>query len=596
MFKFYLVNTPKFPTPGTHFFCISKFLNGFKFNGYYTEVIKSFDHIDDSEYNVFIMSDHHNNPASLIDLSKKYKESIFILWFHHKWYSKIPFNKFIITGEHFYEKPSLPDHLKCWELQQKINNYVPLIFSSGINPDEMSIKDRLPDKYDCCYIGNSYNTIPLMRIPNSFIYDYNMYRENFLDEEKRLEVYKSSIVAPGFHHYNNLSNHVVVERVFEAMSYGCIVVTDNPTAEKITNGLVKVVNSIQEINDIIKYYKENPSERVKVQEAGYKWIKENGTYKHNCKLFIQKIKELFFNKNVLITGGCGFVGRHLVNYLSFQNKYNITVVDNLSSKGSYLGNNKDVNYIVRDCRDFFKENKTRFDIVFHLAATVEGRESIENEMFKVGENLDLDMKFFDWCRITNPHKIVYFSSSAAYPINLQTENNKIKLSEDMIDFENFNIGVPDMTYGWAKLTGEFLAHLSRQKYNLDIKCFRPFSGYGKDQDLTYPFPSILKRVINKESPLTLWSNSVRDFVHIDDVISYVMKMLYTPHKHTYNIGTGVETSFKELAEKMWQVVYNEPLPEIKILDDKPKGVYYRVSEKSSCSDFRSIEQGIQESI
>ena len=217
-------------------------------------------------------------------------------------------------------------------------------------------------------------------------------------------------------------------------------------------------------------------------------------------------------------------------------------------------------------------------------------------MFKVGENLDLDMKFFDWCRVTNPHKIVYFSSSAAYPINLQTENNKIKLSEDMIDFENFNICVPDMTYGWAKLTGEFLAHLSRQKYNLDIKCFRPFSGYGKDQDLTYPFPSILKRVMHKELPLTLWSNSVRDFVHIDDVISYVMKMLYAPHKHTYNIGTGVETSFKELAEIMWQVVHNEPLPEIKILDNKPKGVYYRVSEKSSCSDFRSIEQGIQESI
>lgn len=596
MFKFYLVNTPEFPTPGTHFFCISKFVNGFKLNGYKTETISSFENVKDSEYNVFIMSDHHNNPCSLVELSKKYKESIFILWFHHKWYKDIPFNKFIITGEHFYEKPALPDHLKCWELQQQINNYVPLIFSSGVNPDEISIKDRLPDKYDCCYIGNSYNTIPLMRIPNSFVYDYNMHRENFLDEDKRIEIYKSSIVAPGFHHYNNLSNHVVVERVFEAMSYGCIVVTDNPTAEKITNGLVKVVKSIDEINTIIKYYKENPIERTKLQEAGYKWIKENGTYKHNCKLFIQKIKELFFNKNVLITGGCGFVGRHLVNHLSSVNNYNITVVDNLSSKGSCIGNQKDVNYITKDCRIFFKENNTRFDIVFHLAATVEGRESIENEMFKVGENLDLDMKFFDWCRVTQPHKIVYFSSSAAYPINLQTQTNNTKLSEDMIDFENFNIGVPDMTYGWAKLTGEFLAHLSRQKYNLDIKCFRPFSGYGKDQDLTYPYPSILKRVIEKELPLTIWSNSIRDFVHIDDVISYVMKMLYVPHSHTYNIGTGVATSFKELAELMWKIVHNETLTDIKILDDKPKGVYYRVSKSSSPNDFRSITQGILDSI
>ena len=241
MFRVYLVNTPDYPTPGTHFFTISKFVNGFKQNGYYTETIASFDSIEDSKWNVFVMADHHQSIDKLNLLADKYHESVFILWFHHKWFDQIKLNKFIITGEHFHSKPQLSDHVKCWDLQQKIDNYEPLTFAAKIHPDEVTMSDRLADKYDCCFIGNSYYTRQLQTIPNSFVYDYNQHNGKFLDEQERIDVYKSSILSAGFHHMNNVANNVVVERVFEALSYGCIVVTDSPAAEKLTGGIVKKV-------------------------------------------------------------------------------------------------------------------------------------------------------------------------------------------------------------------------------------------------------------------------------------------------------------------------------------------------------------------
>jgi len=69
----------------------------------------------------------------------------------------------------------------------------------------------------------------------------------------------------------------------------------------------------------------------------------------------------------------------------------------------------------------------------------------------------------------------------------------VLLKEDMISFEG-DIGMPDMTYGWAKLTNEYLAQLAYQKHGLKSVCYRPFSGYGEDQDDAYPFPSICRRV------------------------------------------------------------------------------------------------------
>ena len=67
----------------------------------------------------------------------------------------------------------------------------------------------------------------------------------------------------------------------------------------------------------------------------------------------------------------------------------------------------------------------------------------------------------------------------------------------MIKFDE-NLGMPDLTYGWAKLTHEYCARLAYKKHGIESVSYRPFSGYGVDQDDSYPFPSICKRILANE--------------------------------------------------------------------------------------------------
>ena len=77
------------------------------------------------------------------------------------------------------------------------------------------------------------------------------------------------------------------------------------------------------------------------------------------------------------------------------------------------------------------------------------------------------------------------------------------MKETDIDFSNNFIGKPDLSYGWAKLNNEYLALLAYEKHGIKNTIFRPFSGYGSDQDLNYPFPSIIKRALNHRKKIIL---------------------------------------------------------------------------------------------
>jgi GDP-L-fucose synthase len=156
---------------------------------------------------------------------------------------------------------------------------------------------------------------------------------------------------------------------------------------------------------------------------------------------------------------------------------------------------------------------------------VGGRAMIENRPLAVADDLSIDAEYWQWAERTRPGKTVCFSSSAAYPINKQREGDYELLTEDMIRFDD-DIGMPDMSYGWAKLTCEYLARLAYEKHGLKSVCYRPFSGYGEDQDDTYPFPSICKRAIahRGQPTLTVWGTGeqMRDFIYIEDCVDGVL--------------------------------------------------------------------------
>lgn len=256
---------------------------------------------------------------------------------------------------------------------------------------------------------------------------------------------------------------------------------------------------------------------------------------------------------VLITGHKGFVGRHFVSALPDSEITGIDIKD---------GN---------DCRDFFKYRNDKYDLVIHLAAIVGGRATIEGEPLSVATDLSIDAEFFNWVHKTKPKHVVYFSSSAAYPIELQKPQYKHRLAEPDLRLEA--VSNPDLTYGWAKLTGEYLAQFITDS---KMYVFRPFSGYGSDQDKDYPFPSFIDRALAKADPFDIWGDGeqVRDFIHIDDIVQAVLWHVIQGYDGTYNLCSGEATSFNQLAKMVCEEAGYSP--EFNHIEDAPVGVQYRV--------------------
>ncbi len=298
------------------------------------------------------------------------------------------------------------------------------------------------------------------------------------------------------------------------------------------------------------------------------------------------------NKPILVTGGCGFVGRHLVRALLDKGE-KIWIVDNLFTgkhPDTWLtkAEMKKVTFVQANALQFFsdiieKKSKLKvpaFSDVYHLASIVGGRSLIDGDPLMVSYDLAIDSMLFTWATRSKGvlERLLYASSSAAYPIHLQSEEKALALKEEYIQF-NEKLGQPDMTYGWSKLTGEFLARLAHSKYGLHVACVRPFSGYGEDQDLTYPTPSIALRVARHDSPIEVWGTGEqgRDFVHIDDCVDAMMIILdKVKDGRGINIGSGTLTSFNELIALFCDIEGHTA--EIKRLIDKPVGVQSRYAD------------------
>ena len=294
MKAFYLMNSIELPTPGTHYYTSSKFSKAFAFHGYTVSEANNLDSITDGS--IVLLSNHgieetiykERGLAALKYLADKFPNTIFICWFYHKFYNEIPFKKFILTGEHFHEKPFLDGHVFCWELQNKINNYVPLTFSSSLFPTDIGSFSR-NETINGCFIGTAYKPHWVDGLPNIMYITGNQYPEN-----ERVQLFLSSKIAFGFHADANISNNVVVERVFEGMAYGCVVISDNPVAAKLTDNIVQVCTSKEEFLNIYNRLLNNDEERKELQKRGYEWIRNKGLYVHLSQKMLDKFSELGF--------------------------------------------------------------------------------------------------------------------------------------------------------------------------------------------------------------------------------------------------------------------------------------------------------------
>jgi nucleoside-diphosphate-sugar epimerase len=268
----------------------------------------------------------------------------------------------------------------------------------------------------------------------------------------------------------------------------------------------------------------------------------------------------------LVTGSSGFLGRHFVRALR-DHGHEVRCVDVAGREPL-------------DARDYFRRATSRVDLAIHCAAVVGGRQTIEGAPLELAVDLSLDAELFQWAARTRPGRVVYISSSAAYPVAYQDANGataEYRLREDDVDPWFDFAKAPDLLYGWSKLTGELLARHARAA-GVAVTVVRPFTGYGADQDPAYPFRAFIDRARSREDPFVVWGDGeqVRDFIHVSDIVAATLKLAEEGIEGPVNLGTGIGTSFNELAPLVCRAAGYQP--RIEHRTDQPVGVRYRVAD------------------
>lgn len=300
-------------------------------------------------------------------------------------------------------------------------------------------------------------------------------------------------------------------------------------------------------------------------------------------------------KQALITGSDGFVGRHITKLLESKGWRTLGV--DITS-----GN---------DAVKYFQRGTDRFDLIVHAAYTVGGRATIDGKNTALISNELLDASMFDWALRTKQKAVLYFSSSAAYPVHYQRQEGITisgtpgchpDLYETMVDnaILKGDLGMPDAHYGWAKLNGERLASVAGEN-GLRVHVVRPFSGYAEDQSLDYPFPSIIRRAVAGD--LSVWGppGQTRDWVHILDVVEGAYAVYAADERRPVNLCTGRGVEMGELAlmvcEERLRMGENLTFsPEVNYDESKPTGVFYRVGDPTRMNEHYTAKVTLEEGI
>lgn len=246
---------------------------------------------------------------------------------------------------------------------------------------------------------------------------------------------------------------------------------------------------------------------------------------------------------VLVTGGAGFLGSHLVDEL-VKRGYKTFVVDNLSS-GSLNNLNSKSELIKLDINDSKIRQLTiniKPNYIFHFAAQTSVSESIENPKNDFKTNLISAVPLLEAAIEIKIIKFFFSSSAAVYG-----EAKQIPISEDFPK-------KPTSPYGIAKLSTEFLINMYSKSHGLPYLIFRYSNIYGPRQDSSAEggVVSIFASRILKGQPVTIFGDGkqTRDFIYVSDVINANLLLLGKNITGTFNVATQTSTSINDLFEKI----------------------------------------------
>ena len=265
---------------------------------------------------------------------------------------------------------------------------------------------------------------------------------------------------------------------------------------------------------------------------------------------------------VLVTGGAGFIGSHLVDRL-LDEGFEVWVLDDFSAWGTeniiHRMDDKHFHLVHGDIRDVNVIDKIveNVDAVFHLAALVDVGLSIKNPILFNDVNVVGTLNLLKSCLDFNVDKFIFSSSAAVYG-----DSELAQKKESMIL-------KPVSPYGVSKFAAERYVQMFNKLYDLQTICLRYFNVYGPTRGFRLNYGGVVTRFINQllngESPIIHGDGEQsRDFVHVADVVSANMLALKKSDAvgKVFNIATGITTTIYEIAKKLQRTTKMEHLEPI----------------------------------
>ncbi|MFC1897610.1 SDR family oxidoreductase [Chloroflexota bacterium] len=306
---------------------------------------------------------------------------------------------------------------------------------------------------------------------------------------------------------------------------------------------------------------------------------------------------MYKRKKVIVTGGAGFIGSHLVERLVSQN-YFVAIVDNLSTGKlkniEHLLNNKNVHFIKADICDlsFLQDIFQGASYVFHQAAIPSVSRSIENPLVFHEVNTTGTLKVLLAARDNGISKVVYASSSSVYG-----DTPSLPKSEDILLH-------PQSPYAITKLASEHYCRVFEQVYNLSTVCLRYFNVYGIRQDPNSEYSAVIPKFINRVShgkPPIIFGDGeqTRDFTFVEDVVNANIQAAESEITGIFNIAKGESISLKQLAKMIISLIGVDV--ESIYADARPGDIKHSLAAISHARLFNykpkwSLEAGLRETI
>lgn len=247
---------------------------------------------------------------------------------------------------------------------------------------------------------------------------------------------------------------------------------------------------------------------------------------------------------ILITGGAGFIGSHLVEH--FQGKAQVRVLDNLRSgfKKNLDGLNCEFIEGSVTNRRIVREAVKEVDTIFHLAAMISVPESMTNPTECVEINTIGTLIVLEEAAKAGVKKLCFSSSAAIYG-----DNPVVPKTEEMLP-------EPKSPYAATKLDGEYYCNMFQAEGWLNTACMRYFNVFGPRQDPKSQYAAAVPIFIDKalkNEPVTIFGDGeqTRDFVYVKDVVTANVYLAQTPMlSGVYNVAYGKSITVNDLAKKI----------------------------------------------